>query len=90
MTTFIDKYEAGRKEMNDKNQALESSIVALLEGISRSINREQNMPSLDNFQQMQDALQYKETQLTAAQSTTQKLQEGYVNYFRDSKQPIRT
>ncbi len=34
------------------------------------------MPSLENFQQMQSALQYKESQVSAAQTTTQKLQEG--------------
>lgn len=74
MTAFIDKFDETRDGViNEQNQA-KSTIVALLEHISRTVDESAHMPTQDAVGEMQDAKSFKERNLITAQKTMENLQ----------------
>jgi intraflagellar transport protein 74 len=76
MTHFIEKYEESRQKEIEKNTQLELEIITVLDKLSKAYLRQENIPTLEGFQNLKEDLQYKELQLSNAQTTIGRLQEG--------------
>eukprot|EP00744_Colponema_vietnamica_P003871 GILI01005866.1.p1 GENE.GILI01005866.1~~GILI01005866.1.p1 ORF type:complete len:633 (-),score=211.40 GILI01005866.1:70-1920(-) len=75
MTAFIDSYEGLRREEVQLKTELEQSIVGLLEHMSRCMQKENSMPSVQQFSEMQEDVKFKKESLTNAQNTASRLKQ---------------
>lgn len=75
MQEFIDGFEEQKSKDLENNVTTKETIVALLEHISRGLERTHNMPSQNKLTEMQDDLAYKEKQMDHAASTFERLQQ---------------
>ena len=74
MTAFIDKFDETREGVLNEQIEAKSTIVHLLEHISRTVDESAHMPSQDAVGEMQDAKTFKERNLVTAQKTMENLQ----------------
>eukprot|EP00941_MAST-03F_sp_MAST-3F-sp1_P000985 g985.t1 len=73
MSEFIENFdELKKKELKDQEKT-KNMIVALLEHISRDLNRKNNMPSQSNLKAMKEDLSFKQRQVDASKSTQESL-----------------
>ena len=64
MTSFIDSFEKRKQDEMSEQSKTQETIVALLEHISRGLQREGSMPSKNKLKEMQVDLSFKEKQAT--------------------------
>eukprot|EP01138_Halocafeteria_seosinensis_P008430 gb/GECG01008615.1/.p1 GENE.gb/GECG01008615.1/~~gb/GECG01008615.1/.p1 ORF type:complete len:393 (+),score=94.45 gb/GECG01008615.1/:1-1179(+) len=77
MTEFIDRFPEMRdKELSEQSKTKET-VVALLEHISTGINREANMPDVNEAQEMGEDLKEKEKELGHSKTTQQRLEDEH-------------
>lgn len=69
MTGFIDNFQETKMKEKANQEKTKKMIVALLEHISRDINRKTNMPSRSHLKSMRDDLSFKKRQMDASEST---------------------
>lgn len=74
MTAFIDKFAETRDGVLNEQMEAKSTIVHLLEHISRTVDESSQMPSQDAVGEMQDAKTFKERNLVTAKKTMENLQ----------------
>ena len=79
MSDFIDKFHEKKKRQLAEQAELEERIVAILEHISRNMDREHNLPSRgqagDRLKDMKDDLAFKSSNLAASKSTQARLEQ---------------
>jgi len=74
MSEFLEHHdEYVMKELEEQKKS-QKIIVALLEHTSRSISREQNLPTSEQFSEMKDSLSFKKRQLESSMSTQDQLE----------------
>lgn len=74
MTAFIDNFDETRDGVLNEQIKAKSTIVLLLEHISRTVDESSHMPTQDAVGEMQDAKTFKERNLQTAQKTMENLQ----------------
>jgi intraflagellar transport protein 74 len=75
MTEFIESFEGVRDKEIAQQKEAQNMVVALLEHISRDLNRRHNMPSAQHLEQMKEDLSFKKRQVDASQSTHLRLRQ---------------
>lgn len=69
MQEFLDSFDTNKAAAEEKQKALETSIVQLLERISRADVQSKHMPSSVDFKEMQEDLNFKETEMAKSRDT---------------------
>uniref|UniRef100_A0A4W3HJL7 Intraflagellar transport 74 n=1 Tax=Callorhinchus milii TaxID=7868 RepID=A0A4W3HJL7_CALMI len=75
MDAFLDTYEETKTQEFERKVQLEASIVALLEHMSRNMNRMKQISSItaNELKSMQEDLNFKETEMQKSQNTAKSL-----------------
>ena len=73
MTEFIDNFDATRTRAAQEQSHAQDQIVALLEHISKGLERQHNMPSKQRVSAMKDDLSFRTRVMESAQTTHQRL-----------------
>jgi len=68
--TFVQSLDAAKSEL----QHVQKDVIDILNKTSRDIESIEKLPSVENYKQLQQDLQYKQRQMTDAKTTTAKLQ----------------
>jgi len=74
MTAFIDSYDATKTEELAKTKEKQTSIVGLLESISKSMGADKSMSQEDQHKDLEDELRFKTGQLHNSETTQSRLQ----------------
>jgi intraflagellar transport protein 74 len=74
MTQFIENYSETEKKGLQEQKDTQQVIVQLLEAMSKDLGRQNSMPTVDQVNEMQSDLTFKERQLKASQSTQERLE----------------
>ena len=74
MTRFIQNFPTAKDQVLKSLAEYQRHVVEILAATSRDLESIKEMPTVDNFKQMQTDLAYKERQMQDAQATTQALQ----------------
>lgn len=74
MTRFIQNFPTAKEQVLKSLAECQRHVVEILAATSRDLESIKEMPTVDNFRQMQTDLAYKERQMQDAQATTQALQ----------------
>jgi intraflagellar transport protein 74 len=74
MTQFIENYSETEKKGLQEQKDTQQVVVQLLEAMSKDLGRQNSMPTVDQVNEMQSDLTFKERQLKASQSTQERLE----------------
>lgn len=74
MEAFMADYEETYREEEERVKAHEARVVELLEGISRSIEHAQNLPSQQDHQSLKSDLAFKTREMKNSKSTAAALE----------------
>ncbi|XP_071952265.1 intraflagellar transport protein 74 homolog [Antedon mediterranea] len=73
MSEFFNSFEETKKLELERNEMLQSSIVALLGHISRNVGRQKHMPTPKELARMQDDLNFKQNEMQKSEATASSL-----------------
>ena len=79
MTEFIENFDQKHSNELTTVKEIETRIFKLLEHISKDLQRQQQLPSKENFQDLQDEVAVKQRGLENSQSTAERLRQEKKN-----------
>uniref|UniRef100_A0A7S0HH41 Intraflagellar transport protein 74 homolog n=1 Tax=Hanusia phi TaxID=3032 RepID=A0A7S0HH41_9CRYP len=79
MTEFIENFDQNHSKESSTVKEIETRIFKLLEHISKDLQRQQQLPSKENFQDLQDEVAVKQRGLENSQSTAERLKQEKKN-----------
>jgi len=79
MTEFIENFDQKHSKELTTVKEIETRIFKLLEHISKDLQRQQQLPSKENFQDLQDEVAVKQRGLENSQSTAERLRQEKKN-----------
>ncbi|XP_065069175.1 intraflagellar transport protein 74 homolog [Rhopilema esculentum] len=73
MQEFLDTFEENKSGELGQCKQIQSNIVTLLERVSRALVQTKHMPNFEDFRQMKDDLNFKETEMIKSSETNKGL-----------------